>query len=75
MEQNSVTKMETLQIGLLGKKAMIHCKVKGQTLVNQGPVLTFLDKAISTRSSPKLRSSLVVKLIDQTQVTRPRGKS
>ena len=39
-------KGDFLQIGLLGKKAMIHCKVKGQTLANRGPVLTFLNKAL-----------------------------
>ena len=43
-----------------------------QTWANQGPDSTFVDEANSTRSSPKPRSSQVIKLMDQT---RPRGKS
>ena len=33
------------------------------------------DEASRTRSSPKPSCSRVVKIIDQTQVTRPRGES
>ena len=36
---------------------------------------TLVDKASSTRSSPKPSGSQVIKLIDRTLVTRPQGKS
>ena len=48
---------------------------KIQTLANRGPDLTFVNDAGSTRLSPKPSSSQVVKLIDRTRVTRPRGRS
>ena len=40
-----------------------------QTLANRGSALTFGDEANSTRSSPKPRQSLVIKLMVQPQVT------
>ena len=46
-----------------------------QTWANRSPDSTFVDKASSTRSSPKPSSSRVVQLIDLTWVTWPQGKS
>ena len=46
-----------------------------QTSANRGPNSTFVDKVNSTRSSPELSSSQVIKLRDQARVTRPRGES
>ena len=46
-----------------------------QTTANWGPESTFVDEENGTRSSPKPSSSQVVKLIDRTQGTRPRGES
>ena len=46
-----------------------------QTLANRGPDSTFVNKASSTRASPKPRSSQVVKFIDWTLVTWPQGES
>ena len=46
-----------------------------QTLANRGTDSTFVYDTSSTRSSPKPSSSWVMKLIDQTCVTWPRGES
>ena len=46
-----------------------------QTSANQGTDSTFVDEASSTWLSPKPSSSRVIKLIDQTQLTQPRGES
>ena len=46
-----------------------------QTLANWGPNTTFVNEADSTRSSPKLSCSGVIKLMDRIWVTLPRGKS
>ena len=46
-----------------------------QTLVNRGPDSIFVDEANSTRLSPKLKQSGVIKSMVQTLVTLARGKA
>ena len=46
-----------------------------QTSANLGTDSTFIDEANSTRWSPKLSSSQVIKVMAQTRVTQPQGGS
>ena len=59
----------------MAEQSMAKTQCLNQTSVNRGPDSTFVDEVSSTRSSPKRSRSQVLKLLDGTLVTRPRGES
>ena len=60
---------------LLTPSQNFHVTDSIHTSANWGPNLTFVDKASSTRSSPKPSKRQVIKLIDWSWVTQLRGES